>query len=73
MDRTFEIVIDQLIADEEFREAFSRMPRRTLSEAADWGVPLSDSEILELVAAGPRMLERLADRLDDRLHTGQSW
>jgi hypothetical protein len=67
MEQTFEIVIDQLVADEEFRDSFIRTPRQTLQESADWGLPLCDSEILALIAAGPRMLEQLADQLDDRL------
>jgi hypothetical protein len=70
VEQTLEIVLDQLMADEEFRDAFIHMPRRTLSEAADWGVPLCDSEILALVAA-PRALQRIADQLNARLH--QVW
>jgi hypothetical protein len=50
MEHTVEIVSDQLVADEEFRDSFLRNPRRTLGLADEWGLPLSTTEIHALVA-----------------------
>lgn len=65
--QSLEIFIDELIADEEFRDAFLRSPRQTLRLAADWGLPLSESELRSLLASDPSVWDRVADELDSRL------
>ena len=42
MEQTFEILINELVADEEFRDSFLRNPRRALHLAGDWGLPLCE-------------------------------
>ncbi|PWT83156.1 MAG: hypothetical protein C5B57_07430 [Blastocatellia bacterium] len=66
MEQTFEIIIDQLVADEEFRHCFLRNPRGTLRLADDWGLPLCDSEIRSLMSTGPSVWDRFAEELDAR-------
>jgi len=70
VEQTIEIFIDQLIADEEFRQMFLRRPRQTLRMAADWGLPLSDREIGALLAIEPALWDRVAETLIDRLRGG---
>jgi hypothetical protein len=67
MEHTVEIVIDQLVADEEFRDSFLRNPRRTLGLADEWGLPLSTTEVHALVATMPAVWDRVADEVDARL------
>lgn len=67
MEQTFEIFIDHLLADEELRDSFLRSPRQTLRLAAEWGLPLCDSEIQSLIATGQSVWERVAEELDCRL------
>jgi len=45
LEASLEILIDELTADDELRDAFFRNPHRTLRLASDWGLPLSDSEV----------------------------
>jgi len=65
--RTLDIFIEELVADEEFRDAFFRHPLRTVRRAADWGLPLSESEVRALVATDPAVWDRIAEDLDARL------
>ena len=65
--QSVEIFIDELVTDEEFRDAFFRSPRKTLQLAGDWGLPLSESEIQRLRAAEHFLWERVVDQLDIRL------
>jgi hypothetical protein len=67
MEQTFEMFIEELAADEEFRQAFFRNPRRALSTANDWGLPFTDTEIMVLMATTPSVWDRLAENLDGRL------
>ena len=67
MDQTFEIVIDQLVADDEFRQSFLRNPRKTLHAAEEWGLPLCDSEINALLASGRTLWNRVAAEVNARL------
>ena len=67
MDATFEIFIDQLVADEEFRHSYLRSPRQTLGMADEWALPLSDTEISTLIALEPSLWDRVAEELIDRL------
>jgi hypothetical protein len=67
VDRSLEIIIDELTADEEFREFFFRSPLKTLRHAREWGVPLSDSEIGSLIASGSYLWDRVADAIDSQL------
>jgi hypothetical protein len=65
--QSLEILIDHLIDDEELRDSFLRTPRQTLRLAADWGLPISDSEMQALIAADPAVWDQIADELDSRL------
>jgi len=65
--QSLEIFIDHLIEDEELRDAFLHNPAKTLRLAADWGVPLCDSEIRALVAIGPAIWDRITDDVGARL------
>jgi hypothetical protein len=67
MDQTFNIVIDQLVEDEEFRDAFLRNPRKTLRLAREWGLPLCDSEVYSLLAMTPSVWTRVAQAMTARL------
>ena len=67
MQRNLEIFIDELVTDEDLRESFLRSPFRTLRHAADWGLPISESEMTTLLAANPNVWERVAEELDERL------
>ena len=67
VDRSLEIFMDELVADEEFRQFFFRSPLNTLRHAREWGLPLSDSEIGSLVASGSYVWDRVADALDSQL------
>jgi hypothetical protein len=67
VQRNLDIFIEELMADEEFRDSFFRNPFRTLRQAADWGLPISESEIRALIAANPAVWERVADEVESRL------
>lgn len=67
MEQTFEIVIDHLVADDEFRLSFLRNPRKALEAADEWSLPLCDSEINALIASGRYMWERVAAEVNARL------
>jgi hypothetical protein len=67
VDRSLEIFIDELVADEEFRQFFFRSPLKTLRHAREWGVPLSDSEIGSLLASGAYVWDRVAEALSSQL------
>jgi hypothetical protein len=67
MDRTIEIMIDQLVADEEFREVFMRNPWKLLRDADEWGLPLCDSEIQALLTAAPAVWDAIAADVCSRL------
>ena len=67
VDRSLEIFIDELVADEEFRQFFFRSPLTTLRHAREWGLPLSDSEIGSLIASGAYVWDRVADALNSQL------
>ena len=49
--KSLEILMDELRADDDFRDAFVRQPRKTLRSAGDWCVALTDSELYSLIAA----------------------
>jgi hypothetical protein len=63
MENSFDILIDALVTDDEFRHSFLRQPRMTLELADDWGLPLSRSEIRALIAADRTAWDRVADAL----------
>jgi hypothetical protein len=63
-DDTLEILIGELMADEELRDAFLRDPDRTLQRANDWALPLSESEIRALRLSAHRLLDTVADALE---------
>ena len=67
MRQSIEIFIEELVTDEEFREAFLRSPRKTLQFAADWGLPLSESEIGSLMSIDRSVWDRVVEELDVRL------
>jgi hypothetical protein len=63
MDQTFDIFIDELTTDEEFRASFLRDPRQTLERADEWGLPLSASEIRSVLKGDRRTWMRVAEAL----------
>ena len=63
LERSLEIFIDELAADEAFRDAFFRSPFKTLRDANEWGLPLSDTEICTLIASSQYVWDRVADVL----------
>jgi hypothetical protein len=63
LEYSLEILIDELTADEAFRDSFFRSPYKTLKGANEWGLPLSDSEIRLLNASSHYVLDRVADAL----------
>ena len=66
--RSFEILIDELNADEELRASFFRSPYATLRAAGkEWGLPLSDTEIHVLIASGHQLWKRVTDAFDAEL------
>ena len=67
MQRHIELLIGRLATDEDFRRAFERDPRKTLSKAAEWGVALSEVEVTALLATDQTLWERIAAELDSRL------
>jgi hypothetical protein len=64
--RSLDIFIDELMADDEFREAFLRNPRKTLMRATDWGLPLCESEVQSLIS-DRRLWDRVVYALNTRL------
>ena len=67
IQQSLEIFIDELVMDEELRQSFFRNPRKTLRLAADWGLPLSDSEICALLATNRSFWDQVVEALDVRL------
>ena len=67
MAQTVDIFIDELMGDEELRYRFLRSPRATLRHAAEWCLPLSDSEIQALLSMDPSLWDRIAEQLCSRL------
>jgi hypothetical protein len=67
VQRHIEMLIGRLVTDEDFRRAFERDPRRVLSQAAEWGLALSDIEVTALLATDQALWERIALELDSRL------
>lgn len=67
MENSFDILIDALASDDEFRHSFLRQPRMTLERAEDWGLPLSRSEIRGLIAASRAAWDRVTEALDLQL------
>ena len=63
LECSLEIFIDELTADEAFRESFFRNPLETLKRANEWGLPLSASEIRTLIASSQYVWDRVADAL----------
>ena len=66
VDDTIEILIGELMADEELRDAFLRNPERTLRSASDWALPLSDSELRSLTASAHRLRDTVVDAIEAR-------
>jgi len=65
-DDTFEILLGELLTDEELRDAFLRDPERTLEEADEWPLPLSERELSSLRTPAYRLRDRVADALEAR-------
>jgi hypothetical protein len=63
----FEILIGELMTDEELLDSFLRNPSRTLRNASEWGLPLSDSELQKLGTPAYRLRDKVADVLEARL------
>ncbi len=67
MKELLDILVDELVADEDFREFFVRNPREAVRMANDCGLPFSESEIRSLLAANGWIWDRVADELGCRL------
>ena len=65
--QSLDIFIDELVSDEELRDSFLRSPRKTLTLAGNWGLPLCESEILSLMASGQSFWVKVVEELDARL------
>ena len=63
----FEILIGELMADEELRGSFLRNPSAMLELSAEWGLPLSDTELQSLLKPSYRSWNRIVDELEARL------
>lgn len=61
------ILIDELVNDDELRGSFLRNPARTLRQASDWGLPLSDSELFALGHPSQRLWDHVLEELEERL------
>jgi hypothetical protein len=61
------MLIGRLVTDEDFRRAFERDPQQVLSDAAEWGLALSEIEVTALLATDQELWERIALELDSRL------
>lgn len=66
MEQTLNLFIHELDSDEELRQAFFRNPRKTLRLAADWGLPLSDTEVMALLGTDHGFWDRVLEGLGDR-------
>jgi len=60
-------LISELAVDEELRESSFHSPRKTLRLAADWGLPLGDTEVMALLGADQSFWDQVLEGLDDRL------
>ena len=67
MKQTLDILIDELVANEDYRAFFIRNPRQAVRLANDWGLPFTESEIRSLLAANGWIWDRVADELSCRL------
>jgi hypothetical protein len=65
--RTIELLIGRLIADEEFRSEFLKDPERTLTELNYLGLELSRIEVAALINTDPTLWVRTAEAIDPRL------
>jgi hypothetical protein len=65
-DDILEILIGELMADEELRDAFLRDPDRTLQRASDWALPLSESEVSSLRQSAHRLCDTVVEALEVR-------
>jgi len=63
---TLEILVSELMADEELRDAFFRNPDLTLQHASDWALLLSDSEVRTLRRSAHRICDEVAEALEAR-------
>jgi hypothetical protein len=66
LNESFDILLGELMADDELRDAFLRDPEGTLEVAGDWALPLSESELQRLRAPAHRPLDRVTDALEAR-------
>jgi hypothetical protein len=66
-EQSLDIVIDALVTDEEFRDAFLRTPQKTLQYSSDLGLPLCESEVYSLLAAERQLWDGIMEELDLRL------
>jgi hypothetical protein len=59
-----QIFLDELVGDEELRDAFLRSPRKTLELADDWALPLSATERWSLLAAHQALCDGLVEQMN---------
>jgi hypothetical protein len=67
LEQSVEILVDELMHDDELRQAFFRHPHRTLKSGAEWGLALTDNEVEALCASRVPVWERVADAFKARL------
>lgn len=66
LNDSLEIFIDELMSDDELRDAFLREPEQMLSRADDWALPLSDSELQSLRTPPYALWDRVTEELQAR-------
>ncbi len=67
LEQSVEILVDELMNDDELRQAFFRNPYRTLKSGAEWGLALTDNEVEALCTSRVPVWERVADAMNARL------
>jgi len=66
--RGVERVIGRLVTDEEFRRRFDENREAAIREIAESGVELTCVEMRALASIDPRLMGRIADAIDPRIH-----
>lgn len=67
LERSLDILIDELVTNDTLRHAFFFNPLDTLRRLGEHGVPLTDDEVQALCGARRLIWERVADTLRSRL------
>jgi hypothetical protein len=70
VEHTIESILDDLVTDEEFLQAFGRGPRRPHGRGTLRDVALTPFEVRALLSTDASVFECLAQELDSRLKKG---